>query len=894
MAVVASLQRSVILLVGLTITNSAQAIAPPPLVKAPASTIQSSPANTLEPQHPARVLPANAAGLIVIDTQPEKWIELTRFGLFPPDFSAPSSLFELLAPETTFATDIQPWIGKKFALGYLSDPRLEDKNFVVIAPVQAPEKIPQFLATVAQKQDRPVKLETYQGIEIHHWAATEFKIIDDDDATIGDLPASAPIVIPGWTIAYLPEGFVIAGETPAAIKHVIEQRQQANFSTTNAFREIQAHPQADRALIIGGGDYAKFIPLLTKLPTGLNAENRPSAIATLPNLPFNPLDFAQAISAIGDEFETFGGAVWATPQGLRIQSSATLKEPLPPQQTPPQSAPILAQVPANSYGVITAQGGLQGLAKSLSLDTGNPNKDGRSTVKNPAISLLAGPLEQLSQRLLGVDSSDIVPWVNGELALFAFPTKRGQLSQRFKVDLGLGAVIQTRDRDLAENTLSKIMRHLQEQNPQTLQSAKQTIKDTEVISLNTIAQGTTPKNLFSYSWIKPDTVLIQSAIDPLLIPQPWQPLEQSPNFQVALEALPPSDLGYFYLNSSSTTALIFNSVIPNFAGKRLAQNPFINEMRNLVSNVRSIAGTTRATGKTITNDGLILLNRNRQPQLQTAANWVEAAATQLTQQRPAWAVANYSQALRLRPNSPKILLARGQARVKSGDAFGSLEDFNAAIALTPPNTPERNMLYQYRATSYLATFQYAAAIADLNHNIQNQLNLASSYRDRSTANLALGNYQAALDDATQAIQRQPSMESYSHRCYARARLGDFQAAKRDCQQGSQSPSPSRLVDRRDWLNQPHTQSRSPNLDLQSAQCYVQAGLGESSAIKLCDRAIELDPKRPLYQENKGLAYALLQQPDKAQTALEKAAELFKQQGDRVGLARVNQLLERLR
>ncbi|MBE9032159.1 DUF3352 domain-containing protein [filamentous cyanobacterium LEGE 11480] len=872
--------------------------------------------------HPADLLPANAAGIIVIDAKSASWNQLTRFGLFPQDFSAPSLLFEFLAPGVNFHTDIQPWIGEKFAFGYL-----ETGVMVVIAPVQKADLVPQFLDRAIAQKDKPVKTEQYKDIRILSWEPEQLTLGDatslekpDGAATEPEPPGKPtetepnaaseppikPIVMPGWAIAYLPKGYVVGTEKSENIKAIIDQLDQPRFSRTEAFQKLTQHPQYSQALVAGVGDYSKFIPAFTgpeTNPKDPDTQVPPtfpqSPFPGIPQLPIDPIALSKSLAAIGDAYKDFNGLLWAEPNGLRIQSTVTRKTPLPPQPAIPSTpSNILSQVPANSYGFVSAKEGVAGLAKSLNLDTGIPSDDGKSTVLNPAVQIFAAPLQLFSQTLLGVDAKDITPWMDQEIALFAFPTKQGFLSSKFQVDLSLGAVIQTSDRTLAENTINKVTRHIQEQNPQAIQSQSKQINGTEVISLNTIGNAKTPsQNILSYSWIKPDTVLIQSGIDPLLIPKPWQPLADSPNFQEAIAPLPKSDAGYFYLNGSSSTAFIFNSLIPRFFGPAAASNPFIDSIRTTVSSIRSIAGNSRNESSQIVSDGFILLNRNRQPQLKTATDWVKAAEAQTN---PAWRIANYSQALQLNPSNAALYLARGQARAQNRDFSGSINDFGRVMQLAPTDGKLLNAVYQHRAQSYLATFQYNQAIADLSRNIQRKVNPANSYTDRATAYLAIGNYKAAFDDATQAIQRQPSKVSYQQRCLAQARLGDFQAAAVDCQRASTTTNPVAMNSASTTPNtlthntQIFDQSTDDRYRLESTQCYVNAGLGQTNAIKRCDAAITGQPNNPIHHEHQGLAYALLDNKPAAIKSFQAAIDRFKQQGDRVGVDRVTRILETLK
>ena len=79
----------------------------------------------------------------------------------------------------------------------------------------------------------------------------------------------------------------------------------------------------------------------------------------------------------------------------------------------------------------------------------------------------------------------------------------------------------------------------------------------------------------------------------------------------------------------------------------------------------------------------------------------------------------------------------------------------------------------------------------------------------------------------------------------------------------------------------------------TSRCYVRANLNDKKALKDCDRALEIDPEYSAIHEDRGLAHAALGNKKAALEELQKAVEIFKQQGDAVSQQRVEKAIEKL-
>jgi tetratricopeptide (TPR) repeat protein len=186
------------------------------------------------------------------------------------------------------------------------------------------------------------------------------------------------------------------------------------------------------------------------------------------------------------------------------------------------------------------------------------------------------------------------------------------------------------------------------------------------------------------------------------------------------------------------------------------------------------------------------------------------------------AIADYTEAIRLNPKYAYAYNDRGAARDKLGDFQAAIADFNQAIKINP------NFTYPYNnrgaARDKLGDFQ--AAITDYNQAIKINPNNADAYNNRGLARYKLGDFQAAIADYNQAIKINPNAaDAYYNRGVVRGKLGDFQAAIADYNQ-----------------------------------------------------AIKINPNNAQAYGNRGLARAELKDLQGGIADLQKAADLFRQQG----------------
>jgi tetratricopeptide (TPR) repeat protein len=110
------------------------------------------------------------------------------------------------------------------------------------------------------------------------------------------------------------------------------------------------------------------------------------------------------------------------------------------------------------------------------------------------------------------------------------------------------------------------------------------------------------------------------------------------------------------------------------------------------------------------------------------------------------AIADYSEALRLRPDWPEAYNNRGYSYWWHGQGDEALADYNRALALRP----QYAYAYNNRGVVYMAGGQPVLAVADFTHAIELQPDFPQAYRNRANVELRLGQLGLALADFRRA------------------------------------------------------------------------------------------------------------------------------------------------
>ncbi|NJM48296.1 MAG: DUF3352 domain-containing protein [Alkalinema sp. RU_4_3] len=735
-----------------------------------------------------KLLPSDTAGVVLVNTERKAWENLAQFQLFPVDMTVPGAMVGGLLPGPerytmrnarssqrplavmNFYVDVLPWLGDRVAYASFTD-----GSAVTVAAVGDASKVQPFLDRLANSRSKRPTTLTYNNAQIIAWAPEPVAKIAAPKTT------PTPSMTPGFALAYLPgnKGHVMVAPTIYLLKKLLDRQANSSLSGRPDLQKTIADPRFSSALFVGFGDFADVFSVSQKSPS--NTIGR----AIIKPLAVSDRDMQAMLRQVYGNLEGF---VWATPEGLSVEGSLALTPMASKVLTDlfkksQVEGQVLKQIPAVTYGMANSavppflQSGLSAMSV---------NKQTKVFLDNFRTS---------TKGVLGFDDRDILPWMNGEFAMFAFPTEQGFFAKQLGADLGIGVLIQTSDRALAEASLKKVQEGISKKIG--AKTTTRTVNQTPFASVD----GPDGKSLLAYSWVSADTVLIVTGAETSdrLVPKPWNPITESPAFKEAIAPLPKENMGYFYIDGSATSALVFNSILPKMFGGKAVESASARDFKASAGSIRHIVATSAVGDDRLKTMATMKLGRVARP-APTVTSLLEKYKPGGTASRfpGKQGITDMSRAIAIDPTAGEAYFYRGQMRVMDSDYAGALEDFEAATARNtkPVTLPRYKGIANYYLHNYeeaIVDLQKANALAN-SENSPLERNLFPFNNDIEDGDIIedllfesfmqVGNYKAALNLAAIHIKGGLDESKYRYRsCAAKARLGEFKTALVDCDLG---------------------------------------------------------------------------------------------------------------
>jgi len=852
----------------------------------------------------SRLFPETTATLLLLNPDPKLWQSLAQFKSFPRDMTTPGSLFSGAFQGLTYHGDIAPWLGGSMGIAMIVNADRSHTYYATIAPVQDATQMPKFLdrAKRGRGTTLPV-MRTYNGVSILYWEPKQFTYragevpIDPMDA---DTSAEAAVVdkvgaaaikagtkpktreYGGYAIAYLPSGYVVASEKLKAVEYLIDaQTGTSKLADVPAFRRMLQDDRYPKSLISGYGNYALILQ-----SDVMKASTPASPLPLFLDSPEYKAGF-KLVESIQDRVDGF---VWIQPEGLQVQASLHLKQPLPLAMTGAFRSPnaLVQRMPAVTYSM------------SDGSDLATFWKVAIKAIEViPKFKKDLNSFRSYSQKSFGLDDRDIFPWMDQEYAGFMFPT-RSSIFSKFepKLELGLGGIIQTSQRPAATTALKKIEAALIKLSGGQMKVQSRSVNGQSLTSWEMPGfKGKNDKSTVSvaaYQWASPDTLMLFSGAESSanLLPKPWRSLDQSANFKAAIAPLPTDNLGYSYMNPPAILALANRFGFASwFKTPATPSDPEL-DASNIVNSVFSVAGTTAIQGTQISSDGFAKLATRPIP-TPTAQTFLERAQLKLGDDND-WAIANFTRSLELDPKQADAYYGRASAKQSSRDFRGAIADFDRTLEMEPKKVDA----LRFRAEAKTEIYDYTGAIADATQGLglkPDADSLSSFYEKRATGLIAQGNYSAALNDLNEANKADTARTQILNlQCAASARSARPDALKlcndaiaayigeNSLLKGSQLAATDPSVESKIFI--PGT--------LSAHRCLARVQKKDAKAFQDCGKAISSEPENPIVYELQG--QARLESGDKrsAVLSLEKALKLYVMLEDATAIDRTQALLKK--
>lgn len=615
------------------------------------------PAPQLSPPAVTTVLPANTPGLVLVNATPAVWSEVDRFNPLPESLRTPFKI-PFLPAAIDFTQDIQPWLGDEVAIalvptaGSIESSVLQtlDASAVLLAPIKDRDRFDTFLNKFKATRGKPEVEREYKGVTILQWAAPaeEKPSKPKPDSTTQRLqplptgrsqpvqsqslpwmvasvsqskvvkPAPLPKATPpepstppeaepsvpdpselskprGLAIALLPDTIAIATQANTLEDLIDARSENTPLAQNPLFQRTLQHSQTGRSLLIGYGDVAKIAKFVLAI-----AKAAPSS-AELFGFP----TFSEGqLRGLTKLYDTADAHIWLQPEGLRSQSNFYYTTPQPDKATilSPDANQLLMRLPATTY---------------LSANSRNFKRQWKTAIDSVQDDLpnqlAIASLRNSFRTATGLDpEKDVIPWMDGEYALFFFPTTGGLFNYFYdKLNLGVGLMIQTSDRPAAEAALKKLDQFVRAQAKGEVAIVPRRIKGRPIVSWEGKEKGKVI-SILSHGWVDDKTLLLTTGVQPMatLNPKPYLPLNRNYTFQTATASFPIPNEGYYYVNMGATLSFLYNLILPSVPEVYAS---YIQETQRIVGSVRSISTSNSTTAQAERMDGLWVLTPVKQP-----------------------------------------------------------------------------------------------------------------------------------------------------------------------------------------------------------------------------------------------------------------------------------------
>ncbi len=232
------------------------------------------------------------------------------------------------------------------------------------------------------------------------------------------------------------------------------------------------------------------------------------------------------------------------------------------------------------------------------------------------------------------------------------------------------------------------------------------------------------------------------------------------------------------------------------------------------------------------------------------------------------AISDFDITIRLNPNFSGAYNNRGIVKANLGQYFAAISDYDIAIRLKPDNAEA----YINRGNAKDNLGQYFAAIADYDIAIRLKPDNAGAYVNRGRSKGNLGQHFAAIADYDIAIRLEPdAVDAYYNRGVAKGNLGQHSAAIADYDIAIRF--------------QPNFASAYNN------RGFAKNALGQHlDAITDFDTTIRLKPDHIRAYNNRGFAKIMLGRASEAKLDYQTALKLAEKSGDVSLIAQIKELL----
>ncbi len=457
----------------------------------------------LTPLRGAKVIPEEAIMTSFISTDSENWAKVEDLGL--------DRVQELIKQNTAeikkelnklnidYQADIESWLGNAMVAVVPEDEKSKNKNSLLILGVKNPINAYKFLKKVQTQEAKKEEKKAAEKTEVIKYKGVKINLAKDSQAQVTN-------------IALLGNKLVLSDEISAVKQAIDTYKGEAAFSSNQDNLDAIAQPLDLKNSIIQVyiADYDRL----------------------LKNTLYDPFVSGEKTNKL-QPLKSVVLGVGVEDKRLNIQSFAKLKADLDLTEAQPITNKLASKYPEQTIALINGQGISQFWSDFVTLS--EADRDFKTMIKGMRYSTRVG---------MGLDlDKDIFGWMDGEFALGIVKTDRAIIPE-IGLQLGTAIVLETSDRDVAQNTLDSVQ--------DTLQKLAGITPQTKDIKKKKVTQWDFPYTDvdISYSWLdKKNLVLtVGNNVVDAMAESEKNSLEKSPKFQQFTQNFPNKSLGYFYVD----------------------------------------------------------------------------------------------------------------------------------------------------------------------------------------------------------------------------------------------------------------------------------------------------------------------------------------------------------
>ncbi|MDJ0531808.1 MAG: DUF3352 domain-containing protein [Xenococcaceae cyanobacterium MO_207.B15] len=449
----------------------------------------------LTPIAGAKVIPDEAIMTSFISTNEQHWQQLEKLGIAPAERFIQEVTTEidkeLTALNIDYQEDIQPWLGNAMLAIVPENEQLEDSDILIVLGIKNPINAYKFFRKVQSDEEFDLESIKYKDIKIY--TATD----EEGDRT---------------NLALLGNKVVLSDEIAIVKQSIDTYKGEPSFASDAENKQALTQP-----LNLKNSLVQTYITNYDFLLENTLAESSISK---------EQLDDLQPVKSV-----VLG--IGAEDKQLKLQGFTKFNPNLDLGDYQPLTNEIASKYPEQTLALINGQG-ISDFWNTL-VKISEQDRD---------LKILLNGIRTSTKWGTGLDlDEDIFGWMDGEFAIGIVPTKQVVIPE-LNLKLGIALILESSDRDTAQNTLNSLDNAMQQQ----LGISSQT----KQINKQTVTQWYFPYSDLdiSYGWLDKKYLLFTfgNNVFDSMNNGSQSSLKTNPKFQKFAQKLPNKNLSYFYLD----------------------------------------------------------------------------------------------------------------------------------------------------------------------------------------------------------------------------------------------------------------------------------------------------------------------------------------------------------